>query len=98
MDKMTVLFPNNEKIDFEYGKTIVLIGANGSGKTRFSVKIEELNDPAFSSNQLEKSHIHRLSAQKSLTISTSIPIFDHDSSERNLFLGNSENYASKRCS
>lgn len=95
MDKMTVLFPNNEKIDFEYGKTIVLIGANGSGKTRFSVKIEELNDPAFSSNQLEKSHIHRLSAQKSLTISTSIPIFDHDSSERNLFLGNSENYASK---
>ena len=86
MDKMTVLFPHNEKIDFEYGKTVVLIGANGSGKTRFGVKIEELNDPAFASNQLEKSHIHRLSAQKSLTISSSIPIYDHDSSERNLFL------------
>ena len=95
MDKMTVLFPHDEKIDLEFGKTVVLLGANGSGKTRFSVKIEELNDPAFRSNQLEKSHIHRLSAQKSLTISTSIPIYDHDSSERNLFLGNSENYASK---
>ncbi len=95
MDKMTVLFPDNENIDFEFGKPVVILGANGSGKTRFSVEIEKLNDPAFESNQLEKSHVHRLSAQKSLTISTSIPTLDHDSSERNLFLGNSDNYASK---
>lgn len=95
MDKMTVLFPKTEKIDFEFGKPVILLGANGSGKTRFSVKIEELNDPAFIGGQLEKSHIHRLSAQKSLTISTSIPIFDHDSSVRNLFLGSAESYANK---
>jgi len=96
MDTMTVKFPHNETVDLQFGKPIVLLGANGAGKTRFSVKIEELNDPAFgSSNQLDSSHIHRLSAQKSLTIPTSIPIFDHESSEKNLFLGNAEHYANK---
>ena len=95
MGSMKVVFPNHEEIEFEYGKPVVLIGANGAGKTRFSVKIEELNDPAFKNNQLEKSHVHRLSAQKSLTISASIPIFDHESSERLLFLGHQEGYATK---
>ncbi len=95
MDKMTVKFPHNETVDLEFGKPIVLLGANGSGKTRFSVKIEELNDPAFTSNQIEKSHIHRLCAQKSLTIDTTIHIYDYESSEKNLFLGNAEQYASK---
>lgn len=96
MEKMTVIFPHDETVCFEFGRSIVLLGANGAGKTRFSVKIEELNDPAFGgSNQLERSHIHRLSAQKSLTIPTSIPIYDHDSSEKNLFIGNSEHYGSK---
>ena len=96
MEKMKILFPHGETVELEFGKPIVLLGANGAGKTRFSVKIEELNDPAFNSNQIEKSHIHRLSAQKSLTISTSIQIFDYESSERSLFLGDSEQYASKR--
>ncbi len=96
MDKMKIVFPHNEEVEFEYGKPVVLLGANGAGKTRFSVKIEEINDPAYgNSNQLEKSHIHRLSAQKSLTISNSIPIYDYDSSKRNLFIGNSNHYANK---
>lgn len=95
MEKMTVKFPHNESIELEFGKPLVLLGANGAGKTRFSVRIEELNDPAFNSNQIDKSHIHRLSAQKSLTINTSIPIYDHESSERNLFLGNADRYANK---
>lgn len=95
MDALKIKFPHDEEIGLEFGKPVVLLGANGAGKTRFSVKIEELNDPAFKSNQLENSHIHRLSAQKSLTIDTSISIYDHDSSEKNLFLGNSEYYANK---
>ena len=95
MEKMTVTFPHNERIELEFGKPVVLLGANGAGKTRFSVKVEELNDPAFNSNQIDKSHIHRLSAQKSLTIDTSIPLFDHESSVRNLILGNAERYANK---
>ena len=99
MDKMRIKFPHNEEIEFEYGKPVVVIGANGAGKTRFSVKIEEMNDPAFNSaHQFEKSHIHRLSAQKSLTISTSIPIYDYDSSKRNLFFGGSEEYVFKNSS
>lgn len=95
MDSMIIKLPHDEKKELEYGTPIVLLGANGAGKTRFSVRIEELNDPAFRSNQIENSHIHRLSAQKSLTISNSIPIFDHESSERQLFLGNSERHANK---
>lgn len=95
MDSMIIRFPHNEEVELAYGKPVILLGANGSGKTRFSVKIEELNDPAFNSGQLENSHIHRLSAQKSLTISTSISTFDYESSERNLFLGNPDQYANK---
>lgn len=96
MGKMTLIFPHNEPVEIEFGKPIILLGANGAGKTRFSVEIERLNDPAFSSNQLEKSHIHRLSAQKSLTITTSISIYDHESSEKKLFLGESERFANKQ--
>lgn len=95
MNKMTIKIPNDKIMDLEFGRPVVLLGANGSGKTRFSARIEELNDPAFNSNNIEESHIHRLSAQKSLTISTSIPIFDYESSEKNLFLGGSEHYADK---
>ena len=40
MDKMTVLFPYNEKIDFEFGKPIVLLGVNGAGKTRLREKLK----------------------------------------------------------
>ena len=95
MDSITIKFPKNEEEKLEFGKPIVLLGANGAGKTRFSVKIEELNDPAFSSNFHKESNIHRLSAQKSLTISTSIPIYDYESSERNLFLGTTDRNANK---
>ena len=96
MNIMKVEFPNNEMVDMEYGRPIVLLGANGAGKTRLSIKIEEINDPAFqSNNQLESSRIHRISAQKSLTIPAAIPIYDHESSQKNLFIGNSEDYASK---
>ena len=98
---MTVKLPHkvncshNETKEFEFGKPIVLLGANGSGKTRFSVEIEKLNDPAFSTNQINDSHVHRLSAQKSLTIYPSISIYDLESSEKKLFLGDSEAYANK---
>jgi len=93
---MKLQFPHNEQVEFEYGKPVVLLGANGAGKTRFSVWIEQMNDPAFNNGTLlDNSHIHRISAQKSLSIATSIPIYDYDSSERNLFLGNAEQYANK---
>jgi ABC-type lipoprotein export system ATPase subunit len=95
MDSITIKLPHDKEIELEYGKPIVLIGANGSGKTRFSVRIEESNDPAFWSTINKKSFIHRLSAQKSLSISDSIHIYDHESSERNLFLGNPSDVVNK---
>lgn len=96
MDKMTIRFPHNELVELEFGRPIVLLGANGSGKTRFSARIEETNDPAYSNgNLIAKSHIHRLSAQKSLTIPDSISIYDLESSKKNLYLGDSDQYANK---
>lgn len=92
---MKITFPNGEQHDFERGKPIIILGANGSGKTRLSAKIEEINDPSFHRNQMKDSHIHRLSAQKSLTIPNSIPIYDLESSKSNLYLGNSDQYANK---
>ena len=98
MDSMKLIFPNNEEIDFVFGKPVVILGANGSGKTRFSVRIEELNDPAFYGSQTEFSRIHRVSAQKSLTIEDNIPIYDYESSQNNLFYGGTNQHGSKNSS
>lgn len=96
MDKITVKFPHEETVDLELGKPVVLLGANGAGKTRFSVKIEEMNDPKFKSwNATEEFPIHRITAQKSLSIQDSISILDNDSSKRDLFFGGSDQHACK---
>ena len=56
---MKIRIPNiNDKESFIEGKqSIVLLGANGAGKTRMSVWIDE-NNPEL--------NVHRISAQKSL--------------------------------
>ena len=94
---MIVKFPNGEDVSFEYGKPIVLLGANGAGKTRFSVKIEELNDSMFYNSQIEseKLLVHRISAQKSLTIHDSISILDNESATKDLFYGGTHQGVSK---
>lgn len=48
MGTLKIKFPHSEEYEFEAGKPVVLLGANGAGKTRLSVRIEELNDPRFS--------------------------------------------------
>ena len=94
MQGLKIRFPHNEEEEFEFGKPIILLGANGAGKTRFSIKIEELNDPTFSSwNVPESIPIHRISAQKSLSIQESISILDHESSMRSFFWGDPNQYA-----
>ena len=66
MGTLKIKFPHNEEYEFESGKPIVLLGANGAGKTRLSVKIEEVNDPRFSkANANSTMPIHRIAAQKS---------------------------------
>ncbi|WP_262250373.1 DUF4435 domain-containing protein [Parapedobacter soli] len=61
--------PNtNPEIEFEQ---LVIIGANGAGKTRFGSRIEELH--------LDK--IHRVSAQKSLTFPSNVSPTSRDRAE-----------------
>ena len=98
---ITVKFPNCEDVTLEQGKPIVILGANGSGKTRLTVKIDELNDKRFSDNSILDNIpdndilIHRLSAQKSLTISDTITTPDYDSSKQALYCGEPGGYARK---
>lgn len=93
---ITIKFPNNEDVTFEKGKPIVVLGANGAGKTRFSTKIEELNDEKYNTWDREQTLlIHRISAQKSLTINEAISIFDLDSATKSLFIGNTDKHARK---
>ncbi|WP_040194090.1 DUF4435 domain-containing protein [Clostridium culturomicium] len=93
---ITIKFPQNEDIFLEEGKPIVVLGANGAGKTRFSVKIEELNDGKFNNwNGQEDLLIHRISAQKSLSIYDNISIQDYESSSKSLFYGDTGQYTNK---
>lgn len=83
-----IKFPSNETRQFEQGKPIVLLGANGAGKTRLSVKIEELNDPNFNSRRIPESLlVQRITAQKSLSLSESIVIKGLDSAEQEAIVG-----------
>ncbi|MEG0836209.1 MAG: AAA family ATPase [Anaerovoracaceae bacterium] len=93
---ITVEFPHGEEVELIPGKPTVILGANGAGKTRFSVKLEEMNDAKFKTwNMAEKILIHRISAQKSLSIYDTIFIQDYESSSRSLFYGDSNEYATK---
>ena len=63
---------------------IVVVGANGSGKTRLGVWIE------FESGQRDK--VHRISAQKSLTMPEVASVAMTEDARLHLFYGNIENY------
>lgn len=95
---ITVKFPNNEDVVFEQGKPVVILGANGSGKTRLGVRIDELNDKRFNRPSVSSDDflIHRISAQKSLIISDKIALTDFDSSWRALFYGDTHTTATKQ--
>ena len=94
---ISIKFPNDEMVALETGKSIVILGANGAGKTRFSAKIEELNDVRYSSwKETQDLLVHRISAQKSLTIDDTISIFDLDSAERTLYFGHADQHANKK--
>lgn len=70
---------DNISLSCKKGTPIVIIGANGSGKTSFSMKIEELNDPYYKrhyeqNDATKKLLVQRISAQKSLVIPETISV------------------------
>lgn len=86
---MNIKFPDNKSYDFELGTPIVILGANGSGKTRFSIELEKNNSKLTKSdNSNGKILVHRISAQKNLNINPSIRINDLDSSRNSVVYGN----------
>lgn len=88
---ISIKLPGSGKLDLEKGKPLVILGANGSGKTRFSVEIEKLNDERSNDlNNKEKLLIQRVSAQKSLSIPQAIHMSSYKVSESMVYNG-SEN-------
>lgn len=77
---MKIIMPdlNGETFSIENKRSIVLIGANGSGKTRMSVWIDKNNTDL---------NIHRISAQKSLNMPKSVRPSDLDKAEEAFLFG-----------
>ncbi len=65
---------------------IVIIGANGSGKTRLGIWIEQ--------HHQNKYPVHRISAQKALTIPEVAQLKNLEQAEKDLIFGRSDQYAS----
>lgn len=95
MGKINLKMPNDEILEFETGIPIIVLGANGSGKTRFSIRIEELNDSAFNRQSTSKQPVHRISAQKLLNINKSIVVNGLESAESSAYIGSSDANAFK---
>jgi len=78
--------PSGPVVEIEPPFRLVVIGANGSGKTRFGIWLEE--------NNQEKMRVHRISAQKALSIPEFAPVKNLEQAEMELHLGRSDQHAS----
>lgn len=90
-ESLNINFPDKTQHEFELGKPVVILGANGAGKTRFTVQLEKINDYYFDDylnygRRTINVQIHRLSAQKSLSINDIIRLIDLKSAENKLKL------------
>src|ERR1051326_4693901 len=65
-------------LEFDFGTSIVIIGANGSGKTRLGVHIEE----ALTSKDI----VHRIAAQRTLAMGD-VPLIAFEIAEKILLYG-----------
>lgn len=88
---MKIKFPISNELFVENGspakheisidKSIVLVGANGAGKTRLGVWVEQHNEM-----------VHRISAQKSLNMPKQVDVGDRAFAQNELLLGNGNAY------
>ena len=90
MTASTILLPNRsgagESEQVKLDSHVVIIGANGSGKTRLGIWIEQ-------KHQNERV-VHRISAQKALSIPEFAPLQNLEQAEKAWLLGTSQHYAS----
>ncbi|MDD2368129.1 MAG: AAA family ATPase [Sulfuricurvum sp.] len=75
--------PGQETLHTE--NNIVIVGANGAGKTRFSIRLEELIQSQIT--------VHRLSAQRVLSIPDFAQIKNLEQAEKELIFGRSDQHA-----
>ncbi|MBP9100705.1 MAG: DUF4435 domain-containing protein [Nitrosomonas sp.] len=82
IEKRTLILPraNKETESIETSKSFLFIGANGSGKTRLGTWIEI--------NSAQRELVHRISAQKSLSMPDSTTPVSIELAEKNLLFGN----------
>ena len=66
------------KLILETGRSIIIIGSNGSGKTRLGVYLE---------SQIPAQSVQRIAAQKSLTLSDNISLISLERADRFLRFG-----------
>jgi energy-coupling factor transporter ATP-binding protein EcfA2 len=67
-----------QKLIIEAGTSIIIVGANGSGKTRLGVLLE---------NQVPPQSVQRIAAQKSLTLREDLSIISWERADRFLRFG-----------
>ena len=77
--KIRLPYKNEGLKEIECEQTLILIGANGSGKTRLGTWIEMQSE--------ETERVHRISAQKSLSMPITATPMSMDQAESGLFFG-----------
>jgi ABC-type cobalamin/Fe3+-siderophores transport system ATPase subunit len=89
LDSKSLILPPREPntqpevLELEVDQPVVIIGANGAGKSRFGFWIEK--------NQLNPEKVHRISAQKSLDFPEYVRLTGLEQAEKELLLGTSHN-------
>jgi energy-coupling factor transporter ATP-binding protein EcfA2 len=72
------LFEDGKSIEFNFiaGRSVVIVGANGAGKSRLGAHLEQIVGTS-----------HRISAQRSLQFTEDISLVDFDRAEKDLIYG-----------
>jgi AAA domain, putative AbiEii toxin, Type IV TA system len=87
---MNIVFPSRspggDQVAFEGTRRFVLIGANGSGKTRLGIWLEQTNQ--------SNTPVHRIGAQKALSIPEYAPLMNAEQAEKNLLFGRADQHGS----
>lgn len=76
---------NEDPVEIDGPCRIVVVGANGAGKTRFGIWLEDKNQSRMT--------VHRISAQKALSIPEFAPVKNVEQAEKELLFGRSDQHA-----